>query len=326
MMAVGMPLSGIILVDKGEGVTSHDVVVRARKILGMKKIGHAGTLDPFATGLLILMVGEGTKLSPCLMADEKVYRARIRLGEKTDTGDLTGEVTGRSPYGAINEEDLKAVLADFRGKIFQMPPMYSAVKKDGTPLYKLARRGIEIERDLREVFVRRIDLIDLELPFLDIEVECSKGTYLRTLAEDISEALGTCGHLRSLRRMRSGQFAVEDAISSDEIEDRESILGSVVSLRDSLPLMPEIVVKGEMAERIKNGCALRSEWVGELQKAGIKRGDRIKVTGPDGSLLSVAEAISDIGEGEEMPPGEVIGRSLRVFNGCKIDFTKGAGA
>ncbi len=175
-------LSGILVVDKPEGMTSHDVVSRARRSLGLKKIGHAGTLDPFATGVLVLLVGEGTKLSNYLMEGRKTYLASIKLGEKRDTADLTGELIETAPFDNISLSDIKSALPGFEGEITQLPPMYSALKKNGVPLYKFARKGVEVERQERQVFIESIRLVDFNSPNLEIEDLASGRCILRALS------------------------------------------------------------------------------------------------------------------------------------------------
>ncbi len=306
-------LSGVILLDKPEGITSHDAVVAVRKALAVKRVGHAGTLDPFATGLLIILVGEGTKLSGWLMADEKTYLAGIRLGERTDTGDPTGKVVDRIPLQKIDAGDVERVLARFTGRIRQIPPMYSALKRHGEPLYRLAREGREVARESREVFIDRIELLRFEPPFLDIAVTCSKGTYIRTLAEDIAVALGTCGHLFSLRRTASGPFTVDKALTMEDLGDREKLSTSIIPLRNALPRMREITVRAEAVTKILNGALIRGEWIAAVDD-GVKAGDMVKVVDTGGRLLSIAEVAVDPKRWTEKGVKGAVGRSVRVIN------------
>jgi len=307
-------LSGIILVDKPVGLTSHDVVAKVRKTLQIKKVGHAGTLDPFATGLLIVLIGEGTKLSNYLMEGDKKYIAEIRLGEKTDSADLTGNIVEKQPFGHLKKEVVKEVLSRFTGRSKQLPPMHSAVKVDGEPLYKLARRGLEVARKKRDVNIKRLNLVDYKLPNLVIEVECEKGTYIRTLAEDISEALQTCGHLTKLRRVGSGAFVDKGAVTMDGLEDKEQLLASMISLNDSLPFMPEAIIDKDNVMNVVNGGKLRAGWIKFFASKVIKEGEKIKLIDGCRSLLSIAEVNRDIGADGEIPAGCIVGKSLRVFN------------
>ncbi len=311
----GSALSGILVVDKEAEMTSHDVISRVRKSLSMKKVGHAGTLDPFATGVLVVMVGEGTKLSDHLMSSEKVYRATMRLGTKTDTGDLTGKAVDEKVCPPLTEEAIRSVLKSFTGVVSQVPPMYSALKKDGVPLYRLARKGVEIERESREVFIRELNLLELSGQDVTFEVTCSKGTYVRTLAEDIAEALNTCGHLVELRRMRSGPFGIDKALSLDDLASYEKTVSALLPLSESLPNMSEIVVDEEAVEKIGNGIQLKAGWVRGFNPAGdINRSGPVKVMSQKGLLLSIVDASLSSREWDDLPSDSIIGKSLRVFN------------
>ena len=223
---------GVLLVDKAEGMTSHDVVALVRRRLEIKKVGHCGTLDPIATGLLILTVGRGTKIQDLLMAEDKEYAGTLKLGASTSTQDREGEVTAERPVPDLTDEQIKEAFEKFRGDFYQMPPMVSAIKKGGVPLYKLARQGKEVEREPRFVHVYRYSIDRVALPEIDFTVLCSKGFYVRTYAHDIGEALGCGGHLKSLRRTKSGRFNVEGTLTVDEIRNgtRECVLSRLLSL------------------------------------------------------------------------------------------------
>lgn len=211
--APGADPDGVLLVDKPAGMTSSDVVVAVRKMFRLKKVGHGGTLDPAATGLLVLLVGRGTRLSERVMGGEKTYEGVLRLGQATTTQDAEGEPAGGADPSGVTEEALRAlVAADFTGDIYQVPPMVSAIKKDGVPLYKMARRGEEVAREPRLVHVHAFDLLSFGIPDSRFSVRCSKGFYVRTLCHDIGARLGCGGHLAALRRTRCGAFRVEDAI------------------------------------------------------------------------------------------------------------------
>ncbi|MBU4485493.1 MAG: tRNA pseudouridine(55) synthase TruB [Candidatus Delongbacteria bacterium] len=208
----------IVLIDKEPDWTSFDVVAKLRGILKIKKIGHAGTLDPFATGLLLILVGKATKRQNGLMAADKVYEAEIKLGEKTDSYDRTGKVTATSDL-KVSAEQIREVVMSFVGENLQIPPMFSAIKKDGKRLYELARKGIEIEREPRKVTIHSIDISAIETDIIRVRVHCSKGTYIRSLANDIGERLGTYGHLKDLRRTSIGNFSVKDALKVSEFAE-----------------------------------------------------------------------------------------------------------
>lgn len=210
---------GVLLVDKAAGMTSHDVVALARRRLQIKKVGHCGTLDPIATGLLLLTVGRGTKIQDLLMAEDKEYSGTIVLGVTTSSQDREGEIIATEEVPNFSEEQILAAFEKFRGDFYQMPPMVSAIKHGGVPLYKLARQGKTVEREPRLVHVYRYSIDRVALPEIDFTVLCSKGFYVRTYANDIGEALGCGAHLSSLRRTKSGRFDLAKAISVDDLRE-----------------------------------------------------------------------------------------------------------
>jgi tRNA pseudouridine55 synthase len=205
------PFDGALLVDKPVGLTSHDVVDRIRRRFGFKKVGHCGTLDPAATGLLVIMLERGTKLQNQFMSADKTYEGTMLLGVSTDSQDSDGAVIAEKPVPPLTGDDIENVFTKFRGDIQQVPPMVSAVKHQGTPLYKLARKGKTVEREPRLVHIYDLRLLKLDLPRVQFGVTCTKGTYVRTLCADIGDALGCGAHLADLRRTRSGDFDVKDA-------------------------------------------------------------------------------------------------------------------
>jgi len=208
---------GAILVDKPAGPTSHDVVDAIRRKFGIKKVGHCGTLDPNATGLLIIVLGRGTKLSERLMGDDKVYEGTIKFGEATDSYDCDGELTASLPVMPMTLDQLNEEAATFIGDIMQVPPMVSAIKKNGVPLYKLARKGIEVEREPRLIHVYNFRFTEYTEPFGKCRVACTKGTYIRSLAHDLGQKLGCGAHLTALRRCASGKFDAADALPLEAI-------------------------------------------------------------------------------------------------------------
>ena len=227
-------VDGVLLIDKAPGMTSHDVVAIARRALNTKKIGHCGTLDPMATGLLMLVIGRATKIQDLLMSEDKQYEGTITLGASTSTQDRQGEVLESRPVPDFTAEQIKAACDAFTGHFDQIPPMVSAIKKDGVPLYKLARKGQTIEREARPVYVTSYEITRLALPEVDFIVNCSKGFYVRTYAHDIGERLGCGGHLSALRRTRSGKFTLDRAITVDDLKStpRETLLKSLISLAE----------------------------------------------------------------------------------------------
>lgn len=212
-------LEGVLPLDKPSGLTSHDVVDRVRRKLRIKRVGHAGTLDPMATGLLLILVGKATKLSQHLMGLDKSYAGTMKLGVTTESHDVDSEIVEERPVPALSNEELKEVVAGFMGDQYQLPPMYSAKKVDGVPLYKLARKGKTVEREPRFIRVSRYDITRFESPEVDFFVSCSKGTYVRTLAHDLGEKLGCGAHLTALRRTAIERFSVEDAVTLEAFEE-----------------------------------------------------------------------------------------------------------
>lgn len=212
-------LDGLLVIDKPAGWTSHDVVARVRRLSGVRRIGHAGTLDPMATGVLPLGIGRATRLIEYLSDADKAYRATIRLGVRTDTDDADGTPIAERDWSGVSEEHVRAELAGFVGDIGQIPPAYSAIKRDGVPMHRLARAGAAVELTARRVTVYRVDVVQMAMPDVTIDVACSKGTYIRSLARDLGEQLGCGAHVAALRRTRSGPFTLDDTVSLDQVAE-----------------------------------------------------------------------------------------------------------
>ncbi len=250
-------MNGILLIDKPRDWTSHDVVGKLRGILREKRIGHSGTLDPMATGLLVVFVGRATRAVEFAEADEKEYLADLRLGVETDTQDITGRVV-RTCDSTVSREELEAVLPQFRGEIEQVPPMYSAIKVNGKKLYEIARKGGEIERKPRRVTISKLELIGAEDGAYHLDVVCSKGTYIRTLCHDIGQALGVGGTMSALRRTRAGTFSMANAVTLEQVQ-RAAETGATEQLLLPVDTLfyeyDAIEVIGREAARIKNGGA-----------------------------------------------------------------------
>ncbi len=210
-------LDGALLIDKPAGPTSHDIVDAIRRNFGLKKVGHCGTLDPNATGLLIIVLGRGTKLSERLMSDDKVYEGSMKFGEATDSFDAAGELTSSLPVPPLTVEELNQAAEEFIGDIMQTPPMVSAVKKDGVPLYKLARKGVEVQREPRLIHIYNFRFSDYQEPIGRFRLACTKGTYVRSIAHDLGQKLGCGAHLATLRRAVSGKFDVADAFEFEDV-------------------------------------------------------------------------------------------------------------
>jgi tRNA pseudouridine55 synthase len=228
------PYDGVLLIDKGSGMTSHDVVAIVRSRLETQKVGHCGTLDPFATGLLLVVVGRGTKIQDLLMSEDKEYVGTIKLGQVTDTQDRDGVIIDSHEVGALDKSAIVAAFAKFHGDFYQTPPMVSAIKKEGVPLYKLAREGKVVEREPRFVHVYAHEIREIRPEEIDFRVICSKGFYVRTYAHEIGEELGCGAHLAALRRTKSGRFTVEGAltIAALKTSSKESIVNQIISLPD----------------------------------------------------------------------------------------------
>ena len=229
----GRLLDGVLLLDKPVGLSSNHALQRARRAMDARKAGHTGTLDPFATGLLVCCFGKATKLSGLLLDADKAYEATVQLGVETDSGDLTGNVVATADnFTGVTEEQVAAVLPQFRGAIQQIPPMYSALKRDGKPLYEYARQGIELERPPRDVVIHQLELMAFTPTELRIFVQCSKGTYIRTIAQDIGRALGCYAHLTALRRTQVGPFTLDSSIELEALQNLSEPEQTLIALSD----------------------------------------------------------------------------------------------
>ncbi len=247
----GRPVHGVVLVDKPAGMTANAVVQRVKRLYDAQKAGHTGTLDPFATGLLPVCLGEATKASAFQLDADKRYRATLRLGQRTDTADCDGEIVETRPVPPLDVGTVEAVLSRFLGEIEQTPPIYSALKKDGKPLYDYARKGRVVEIESRRVMIHALKLLDMTADTLTFEVLASKGTYVRTLGEDIARALGTVGHLIALRRLESGGLSIEQAWTLEQVEaDMEGALRPLMIL---LSHLPRVRVSEAQADRLRHG-------------------------------------------------------------------------
>jgi tRNA pseudouridine55 synthase len=277
---------GVVVVDKPRGITSFDVVARVRRALGQKRVGHTGTLDPMATGVLPVCVGEATKLVPFLVAGQKQYEAEALLGVTTDTLDAEGTITGERDAGAVTRDQIEHALAGFRGKVLQVPPMHSALRVGGKRLYELAREGVEVEREARE-----IEIYDMTLGQVSSEgrtvrvgftVSCGKGTYVRSIAGDLGERLGVGAHLTALRRTRVGGFTIDQAVALDALTGATPLVG----LADALSHLPSLVLDENQVLEVKQGKT-RAVAALPAPDSGF-----LRLLRPDGSLLAVAESHS----------------------------------
>ena len=277
-------MDGIILIDKPLGKTSHDMVYFVRRLTGIKKVGHTGTLDPDATGVLPVCIGKATKVCDMLTSSDKRYIAEMILGKTTDTQDASGNILSESEVN-VSCEDIKRIISEFIGEIEQIPPMFSAIKKDGKKLYELARQGITIEREPRKITVHSIDVIEIDLAEnrVVIDVGCSKGTYIRTLCEDIGNKLGCGAYMNSLRRTSSGGFGIEECHTLDELNsiNEKGMLDDVIIPIESVFSGYEAVILDErLSSMHKNGIKIR--------RKGLIEGQLYRVYDSDKSFLSVS--------------------------------------
>ncbi len=279
---------GVVLIDKPLGITSHDVIARLRRKFQTRRIGHAGTLDPLATGLLVVAVGPATRFLQYLPLEPKEYVGTIRFGVETTTQDAEGEVVAEKPVPSDLMSEISGVLAEFKGSIQQLPPLYSAVKKEGKPLYVYARRGEEVERERRTVFISEAELLAQTGNEVDVRVVCSGGTYMRTWAHDLGQRLGCGAHLSALRRTRVGKFAIEDAVTLEEVAP-----GDLRPLVEALPPVPLVEITHRQAEAIRHGQAIGFP----RPPAGLVCG----LVGPEGDVIGMARI-----QGQELQPECVI--------------------
>lgn len=288
-------LDGILLLDKPLGLSSNQALQAARRLFQAEKAGHTGSLDPLATGLLPICFGEATKLCGLLLDADKAYSARVRLGSRTTTGDAEGEVIETSDAGALTLDDFRAVRARFLGPIRQVPPMYSALKRDGRPLYELARAGEEVERAPREVVIHELELASLRDGELELTVTCSKGTYVRTLVEDLALAVGHCAHLSALRRTRVDPFAGGPSWTLDQLQETvaagfEALDRTLLPLSAAVVGWPQVQVSERLLHRLSRGQAIECPQAGLREAAAIAImdvGGILRVVGrigPDGLL------------------------------------------
>ncbi|HMT06905.1 MAG TPA: tRNA pseudouridine(55) synthase TruB [Pyrinomonadaceae bacterium] len=279
-------MNGILIIDKPAGITSHDVVYRVRRALKTKRVGHTGTLDPFATGVMVVLVGQATRLAQFLDKDEKEYVADVRFGFETMTGDRTGErrLGGRESrrQGELSQVEIEAVLPRFRGEIEQVPPMYSAKKVDGKKLYELARKGETIERKAVKVNISNLEITsEIRLTDLGIRVRCSAGTYIRTLAEDIARAAGSAAHLAELRRTAAGSFTIDQAITLDELQQLDDPTSALTPMETAVAHLPEFVLREDRVAKTRNGMSTRTFDV------EFAENEPIRMTTESGELVAI---------------------------------------
>ena len=297
----GRPVNGILLLDKPQGITSNGALQQVKRLFGAEKAGHTGSLDPIATGVLPICFGEATKFSRYLLEADKRYLATLQLGISTATGDSEGEITRTRPVARRTRDDLEFVLSKYTGEIEQIPSMFSAIKQNGQPLYKLARQGIEVERKARKITIASLQLIEFDENVLVLDIDCSKGTYVRTLAQDIGEDLGCGAHVSALRRLRAGPFEIDDSFTMTEM----------IGFREQ--------AEAVMDQTLLSASAAVSDWprsiLSELTASYLMQGQPVQVpNSPVSGWVSLFSEVEDdnnfIGVGEILDDGRIAPRRL----------------
>jgi len=312
-----MRIDGLLIVDKPEGMTSLEVVKQIKRRFHVKKAGHIGTLDPFATGVLPVVINEGTKLVPFLEEEPKEYGAIMKLGEETTTDDLTGKTAFRGSWEYVTPELIHTVFQNFLGRIQQTPPMFSALKVHGKPLYRLARKGIEVERKEREVEIFKLRVEEINLPQVRFKVSCSKGTYIRTLGKDIGKKIGCGAHLLSLRRIRSGPFTLEWAIPWERLKDlsqAKDLSPWLISLKEALPRLPEVIGDDRLVKKLRFGKKMVVRDLSSHPLPAFEKGQCLKMTSPEEGLVAILRSEVKGSDIERTNPELVAFRPLRVFH------------
>lgn len=284
---------GAILVDKHLGITSFDVVAQIKRMLQIRRVGHCGTLDPLAEGVVVVCLGRATKLARFITDADKSYTADILLGKATETFDRYGIVTGKADTDALSEGEIETALRSFEGDIRQMIPPYSAAKLNGKPMYKLARENVDVPIKYRSVRINKIDVLDISLPHMRISVDCSKGTYIRSLAHELGQKLGCGAHLYSLVRTRVGRFEIGDSLTLTQIAARKKLgllEDSVIQLPELLEF-PSLTVSDSIHAHVRNGRDIHGKDI-ERFSAEFAEGDRVAVVDRTGQLLAVGEALT----------------------------------
>jgi len=280
----------VINFNKPENISSHQAVAKVKRALAARKAGHAGTLDPLATGVLIICLNEATKIARFLTDLDKEYVVRMRLGGRTDTYDSTGTIIEERDFSGVREAEIRAILKRLTGEIQQVPPMFSAVKIGGEPLYKMARKGMTVERAERTVSIFRTDMLSFDLPYVDLKVHCSKGTYLRTLCDDIGTELGVGAYMTSLQRTRIGNFRLEDSVSLADLEDEEHPYYSIDSVLSGLR---ELILDDDTFQKAKHGVPVRiggnvsSGLVKENHPASLYENRYVRLKSPQNVLFGI---------------------------------------
>jgi len=311
-----MNLDGLLVVDKPEGMTSLDVVREIKARFSIKKAGHIGTLDPFATGVLPVVINEATKLVPFLKDDPKHYEGVLNIGEETDTDDLTGKMVRKGSCEPLSPDRIRAIFNSFIGRIRQIPPMYSAVKVNGKPLYRMARMGIEVARKEREVEIFDLQIENIALPMVYFKISCSKGTYIRSLARDIGREIGCGAHLVSLRRTQSGPFTIEQAIPLSKVkalQSEEALRSCLIPLKEALFDLPEMIGDDRLVRKIRYGKEMVARDLDPKTLPPFEEKQWLKMSSPEDGLVAILQSAIRKGEIGAVGPDRVVFRPIRVF-------------
>ncbi|MGI9553748.1 MAG: tRNA pseudouridine(55) synthase TruB [Thermodesulfobacteriota bacterium] len=303
-------MNGVLVLNKPEGITSSKILNRVKKLLNTKKAGHTGTLDPFATGVLPICLNEATKVIPYLEEEVKEYTGTIELGTSTDTLDRTGKIVQKMEFGKIKESDILECFCNYKGNIKQTPPMYSAVKKGGVRLYSLARKGIDVERKSRDIRIEELELLGYNPPHIKFYVKCSKGTYIRSLSNDVGAELGCGGHLADLNRISSGQFSIDNSYTFEDIENSNF---KIIELTSLVKHIKSIDVNDEVAAIIRDGKKLLKHYFSGVSFPLIDKSETLAVKNND-NLMAITETRTSSGEIKKADENEVILKVLRVIN------------
>lgn len=309
-------MDGIVVMDKPAGLTSHDVVRKVKKILGARKAGHTGTLDPMATGVLPVCINEATKLAPFLSAEDKTYLATMLLGVETDTQDTEGKILEKSDRG-VSEEQIRTALGRLVGKIKQVPPAFSALKHKGRPLYKYARAGEFPDIAARDVEIFNLNVRDISFPYVTFDISCSKGTYIRTICSDAGHALGCGACLSGLRRLRSGFFTEDMAVPLENDATAglgQKLLSKMLPMAQSLPTFAAVHISETVAGKLRAGFQPDADMMRQNVLPFLAAGDMVKFISPDGKLVAVAEMQMPAGAWEGQDGKTQVARMIRIFN------------
>ena len=313
-----MRIDGLLVVDKAEGMTSMDVVREVKRRFRIRKAGHLGTLDPFATGVLPVVLNEATKTIPFLQEEPKVYEAVLKLGEETTTDDGTGRVTARAAWDHVDPDKIHSVVRSFSGEIRQRPPMFSAIKIQGKPLYQLARQGIEIERKERKVIIFDLQVRMIRLPEIHFSVTCSRGTYVRALGRDIGKATGCGGHLIRLRRVQSGPFTLDHAIPWEKlnaVHRIQDIHPWLISMEALLQHLPEVAGDERILKKVCFGREVLVRDLDSRRLPAFGKGQEVRILSPEGRLVAIFRSEVEGKEIGSLNPEGVALKPLRIFLG-----------